>query len=108
MKKAIVLFSFALVIAAHGQLLTLDGNDQAQDSRSMDEFAYTLRRARPNEIFSDRVQFSGVVVQVIKTRKPLQLINPAAPAEYGAADDNLARNIITRRPMGLKFFSVSF
>lgn len=108
MKRAIVWLSFALVTAAPGQLLTLNGNGQAPDSRSTGEFAYTLRRARPNEIFSGRIQLSGVVVQVIKTRKPLELINPAAPAEYGAAEENLARDLITLRPTGWKLFNVSF
>lgn len=108
MKRAIVVLGLAFVTAAQGQLLTLDGGGQTHDTRAAGEFRYTLRRPRPNEITVGRTTFSGVLVQLIKVRKPLELINPAAPPEDGPADENLARNLITQRPMGLKLFNLSF
>lgn len=65
---------------------------------------------KPNTIqgANPAVTFSGIIPQAVKTRNPLQLINPFAPASYGNAADNLDRDIITGRPNGLKFFSLGF
>ncbi|HWF19705.1 MAG TPA: hypothetical protein VG754_10575 [Verrucomicrobiae bacterium] len=63
---------------------------------------------KPNEIIRGRVTYSGVAVQIIKTKKPLQLINPLAPPEYGYGSDNLDRDIITGKPNGFKLFSINF
>jgi len=63
---------------------------------------------KPNEIKGKRTIWSGIAVQVFKTDHPLQLINPAAPARYGAAEDNVARDPITGKSSGLKVFSFTF
>jgi len=51
--------------------------------------------------------YSGIVVQIIKTKNPLQLLNPAAPAEYGSAWDNLEQFTLNGGG-GLKLFSFGF
>jgi hypothetical protein len=63
---------------------------------------------KPNEIIGDRFIYTGIVVQVAKTKNPLQLINPWAPKEYGTGDCNLDRDIITGKPTGFKVFSIKF
>ena len=67
----------------------------------------TLQPAKPNEVRRDGVTYSGILVQFAKTDKPLELINPAAPPEYGASEDNLVREPQSGRP-GLKLFSIRF
>ncbi len=61
-----------------------------------------------NAIAGRKVVYSGVAVQIAKTKNPLQLINPFAPAEYGSGHENLDRDIITGKPTGFKFISISF
>jgi hypothetical protein len=63
----------------------------------------------PNTIVGQRVVYSGIAVQAVKTTASLQLINPFAPAEYGSGTDNLERDVMTGKPKGdFKIFSVSF
>ncbi len=71
-------------------------------------FEPLLTPVKPNEVFGTRFGFSGVFVQLAKTRNPLQLINPFAPPQYGSGDDNVAWNMINGAPSGLKLFSLSF
>jgi hypothetical protein len=52
--------------------------------------------------------YSGIVVQMFNAPQPLQLINPLAPKEYGNGEQNLSLDPITKRPMGLKLFAISF
>ncbi len=63
---------------------------------------------KPNEIIRDKVGYSGIAVQLVKTDDPVQLINPAAPARYGSPEDNTLRNPIDGKVLGLKIFSVRF
>jgi hypothetical protein len=67
-----------------------------------------LTPERPNEIVGPRFSYSGILVQLFKTRNPLELINPFAPAQYGLASDNTAWNVIDGTPAGLKIFSIGF
>lgn len=63
---------------------------------------------KPNEILKERVGYSGVAVQLVKTDNPVQLINPAAPAKYGSPEDNTLRNPIDNKVLGLKIFAIKF
>jgi len=67
-----------------------------------------IKLEKPNEIQCGRVTYSGVAVQVVKTREPWQLINPFAPAEYGSGRQNLDHDIVTGKPTAFKLFSISF
>ncbi len=61
-----------------------------------------------NEAYFGHLTFSGIGIELVKAGNPLQLINPAAPAAYGYADDNVVRDPITGRASGLKVFSLQF
>ena len=74
-------------------------------SREISRFSI---EAKANEIASGQVTYSGIAVELLKTRNPLQLINPAAPAKYGAPEDNVLRDPISGRVSGWKIFSIGF
>jgi hypothetical protein len=71
---------------------------------------WVAKKHQPNEIAGKRFSISGISVQLIKTRNPLPLINPFAPADYGSGRDNFVaeRDPMTGRRMGLKVFSFEF
>jgi hypothetical protein len=64
--------------------------------------------AKPNEILKGNLSYSGSAVQAVKTRRPWQLLNPAAPPQYGSPEDNVARDQINGRVTGLKVFQIRF
>ena len=64
--------------------------------------------AKPNEIVKGGLTYSGSAVEAIKTKRPWQLLNPAAPPQYGSAEDNVARDSINGRVTGLKVFQIRF
>ena len=68
----------------------------------------SLAELKPNEIVVGKRTYSGIAIEAARSRNPLQLINPFAPAEYGRAEDNLLRDPITGRPAGLKVFGFQF
>jgi len=63
---------------------------------------------KPNEIKTDSGTYSGVLPQLVKTDNPLQLVNPAAPEEYGEAKDNTVYDSRTGKSQGIKIFSFSW
>jgi len=63
---------------------------------------------KPNEIKTEKGVYSGVFPQVSKTDNPLQLVNPAAPKEYGDAKDNTVYDDRTGQAQGIKIFSFSW
>jgi hypothetical protein len=70
--------------------------------------APALRELKPNEIAVGNRIVSGIVIAAAKAANPLQLLNPAAPPEYGSAEDNLVINSITKKSDGLKFLAIKF
>ena len=56
----------------------------------------------------DHFKMDGILVELVKTDNPLQLINPAAPERYGSAEHNVARDITSGKVSGLKFFELRF
>ena len=67
----------------------------------------TLQQQPANEIQSNGRTYSGSIVELIKTRQPLEMINPAAPAKYGTAEDNTVMDF-SGRGTGLKLFAIQF
>ena|SRR6267378_3339282 len=63
---------------------------------------------KPNELRLGRVTLSGSVVEAVKTRNPVQLVNPWAPREYGESQDNATFNVINNQVTGWKLFSIEF
>jgi hypothetical protein len=70
------------------------------------ELSFT--EADANELTWGRHTYSGIVVQVIKADRPLQLLNPFAPSRYGSGWDNLERSPAGGGSPMLKLFSISF
>jgi hypothetical protein len=72
-----------------------------------DQSLLGLRPDKPNEFRRNGLTYSGILVELAKTDKPFELINPAAPAEYGSSEDNVVRDPVSGRE-GLKLFSIQF
>jgi hypothetical protein len=81
---------------------------QAQNSGGFKASDFVLQPPKPNEIVIGKVTYSGIAIAASKTGKPLQLLNPLAPSEYGLPEDNVVRDPITRNVSGLKIFSIRF
>lgn len=111
MKTFLAVMVFFAVVTLHSQ--TPLGNDsmEAQIRRGLalrpNQDVLGVRQEKPNEIKRGHVTYSGIFVQVVKTDKPLELINPAAPPEYGSSWDNVVETSNSSRE-GLKLFSVQF
>lgn len=69
---------------------------------------FLLREPKPNEIIRGKATYDGIAIELYKTRRPLQLLNPLAPARYGSPDDNIVHDPINGRVTGLKFLSIRF
>ena len=105
--------TFALLLFGLGILAS--NAQQTPPSESLE--ALTVRRAeetaltnelKPNEIKAGPVSYSGIAVEVVKVDNLFELINPAAPAEYGFAEQNVVRDPADNKISGLKFFSIQF
>src|SRR2546425_82286 len=62
----------------------------------------------PNETAHGHLKVDGILVQLVKTDNPLQLLNPAAPERYGSAEDNVVRDPASSKVSGLKFLELRF
>jgi hypothetical protein len=63
---------------------------------------------KPNEIQLGKITLSGSLVEAVKVKKPVQLINPWAPREYGESQDNATFGVINHQVTGWKLFSIDF
>ena len=61
-----------------------------------------------HKIVGRRAAYGGIVVQAIKADAPLQLLNPAAPEEYGNGEESVMREPKTGRVNGLRILSIEF
>jgi hypothetical protein len=118
MNKAIILFIMLMVGAVHAQ----NTNAPSGSERSLESEAVrralanppVIQTSKPNQIVAGRLIYEGIAVEAIKTHTLLQLINPAAPPEYGSPADNIVvepRTVmsdLTTGRIGLKFFSIRF
>jgi hypothetical protein len=67
-----------------------------------------VKSGTPSQVQGHGIAYSGVVPQLIKTKQPLQLINPAAPAQYWQSNGNADRDIITGKFTGFKLLTFNF
>lgn len=83
---------------------------QVQPHRSFLEDLPQLAFDQPkaNELALDGHTLSGIVVQLIKAKRPLQLLNPAAPPQCGSGWDNLEWFPASGSGPLLKLFSINF
>ncbi len=105
----------APVMAAPATIATVTNASSALASQALEaqlasrfQRTFTFREVKPNEVVTGNITLSGIGVEVAKKRNPLQLINPFAPAEYGAPEDNVVRDPINGRVTGLKLFAIRF
>jgi hypothetical protein len=75
---------------------------------TISRFNLEVPAAKPNEVVKGNVTLSGSTVEAVKTKRPLQLLNPVAPAQYGSPEDNVARDPINGKTTGLKIFAIKF
>ena len=81
---------------------------QIEAARLSGETLPAIQFGEFNEIKAGRLSYSGIVVAIFKSKRPLQLLNPAAPPEFGFGADNLLRDLTSNRVSGLRLFSISF
>jgi hypothetical protein len=108
MKRIIIAFFAGVALAAYAEPPGNGETLETQTARRARETTTLLMEEKPNQITVGHLTYSGIAVQAVKADNPLQLINPAAPAEYGSAEDNLVREPMTGKQAGLKFFAISF
>ena len=108
MKILSILFCAFAVSAASAQTTPTERSLESTGTQRGKATPSLSIEAKPNEILKKNVAYSGIAVQAVKTRHPLQLVNPAAPARYGSAEDNTLRDPITGRASGLKILSLRF
>ena len=70
------------------------------------QLAFALPKA--NEVAVGRLTLSGIAVQVIQAKTPLELLNPVAPAQYGSGTDNVEWFAGSCTGPLLKLFSINF
>ena len=106
-----------LFIIVCGVAMLAGGVTQARGEDTLEsELGARLKKAidlsasevKPNEIVSGGLTYSGVLVEVVKTDNPLQLVNPFAPEQYGSAWDNSLHDLKTNTASGWKLFSIDF
>ena len=83
---------------------------QVQPHRSFQEDLPQLAfdQLKANELALDGHTLSGIVVQVIKAKRPFQLLNPAALPQYGSGWDNIEWFPASGSGPMLKLFSIGF
>lgn len=68
----------------------------------------TLPKPKPPQA-APLVPIEGAVQVAIRTGQPIQLINPAAPAEFGDGNDRVSHDPKNPgKPKGIVFWSLSF
>ena len=113
MKNLIMLFTLLVALGARAETTNAPpaqatNSFQTHAATPLPPTSVTFKGLKPNEIQSGGITYSGILVEAAKTRHPLQLLNPAAPPEYGSPEDNVTRGPIKHRVIGLKFFEIRF
>jgi hypothetical protein len=122
MKKFLVLTVLLAGFTAYAQSTTESDPMESQIRRGLldgrDQNLLTVKTEKPNEIRHGNVTYDGIFVQFLKSDNKLQLINPAAPPEYGSGWDNLVEDRSAELGgspergnsghEGLKLFSIGF
>ena len=72
------------------------------------EFQAIRELAQPTTGQVSRVVLEGALVRATRAGQPWQVLNPAAPKEFGDGFDNVSLDPRTRQPNGVVLFSVRF
>lgn len=108
MKKFLVLSCLFAATAVLAQKRPSENAIQGQVEKRATNSILLEKQEDRNQIRGKKASYSGIAAQLVKAGNPAQLINPAAPPEYGSGEDNLVRDPMTGRARGLKIFSVQF
>jgi hypothetical protein len=114
MKFVLAVLVLFAAIAARSQYVPGQDSMQSQIDRQILRFPgsqnlFGFETVKPNEIKRNGVSYDGILVELVKTSNPLQLVNPFAPAaDYGVSEDNTVWDPITGQGTGLKVFSIQF
>ncbi|HMP83773.1 MAG TPA: hypothetical protein PKA41_13830 [Verrucomicrobiota bacterium] len=96
--------------------LMLSAQDEPVDKPSFYDFTmlergsahHAITTQRYDSVANDGYIYTGIVIQLVLAPQPLQLVNPLSPPEYGNGEQNLSLDPMTKRPMGLNLFAISF
>ena len=108
MKRLSILLFASTVLVANAEPTRTAESLEAQTARRAKETPPIVTEKIPNEIKAVKLTYSGIAVEIVKVDNPLQLINPAAPAEYGWAEQNIVWKPDGSKISGLKIFSMEF
>jgi hypothetical protein len=109
MRSTIILAVWALCLsAAQAQVKGQASTRAGALSPPQSQVQVTATNQVHRSLKSPARTYSGVAVQAAKSRNPLQLINPLAPARYGSGEANLVLNPATLQGEGINLFSVAF
>jgi len=112
MKLPLAVLALFAAFGVYSQSTSADDVMESQMTRYFngrhDHDLFIAQPEKPNEVRRNGVSYSGILVQLAKTDRPLELINPAAPPEYGSSEDNTVRDPIDGKVSGLKLFSIRF
>lgn len=111
MKKTLIpllLFASLTMVTARPQQASTTETFEAEISRRAKDAAVELRQERGNELRTERFDYSGILIQALKTESLLQLINPFYQYDSISPEDNLIRDPLSNRPKGLKLFALEF
>ena len=108
MKKLSLFLSALSILTVHAEPATPSESLETVTVRRAQETPPVLDEFKPNEIKAEKVSYSGIAVEAVKLKTLLELVNPAAPAEYGFGEQNVIREPADGKVSGLKIFSISF
>jgi len=109
MKTTISIACLAAALVTLGQPAPAAGRPESLSSHSASfEHRHHGRQThRPETPHSQNT--SGVIPRVIRSGNPLQMLNPLAPARYGAAEENVLLDPdAPGKANGINLFSLSF
>jgi hypothetical protein len=108
MKRLTVVLGVLVAFSAWAESGTKEETLETITAKRAREHPPEVELSKPNEITVGNLTYSGIAVQVVKTDRLLQLVNPLAPERYGQAEDNVVRDPISNHVSGLKIFSIQF
>ena len=107
MKTSMLTIVFVAALVACDQLSAATSQHASSHSTTLVQRRHSVQSRRPAREAGPQV--SGVIPRAIRSGNPLQMLNPLAPAKYGAAEENVLLD--PDRPGkwdGIKLLGISF
>jgi len=107
MKTSMLNMVFVAALVACDQLSAATSQDASSHSTTLVQRRHSVQSHRPAA--EARPQVTGVIPRAIRSGNPLQMLNPLAPAKYGAAEENVVLNPdVPGKWDGIKLLGISF